>query len=287
LSNVAQLRTVAPDGTSNQVFASFSDDTIEAIRNPNTAEWIYAAAPAALLGRYQLFRGTSFNVSSSSNTLVTSTDFESLQDIAISPNNATIFFVGATSIDDSLKVYSVPRTGGTPSVLDFGRELAVSPVGNKIAYVKDNSGGSAADIYVRDLTAGTVVKITSTSGEYAYPSFNRAGDRIVYALDDGTSWDLYSIPAAGGSPTRLTDTDLLDEYGAYYNGDGSKLAFARIGVSTGETGVFVANANGSAITQIVDDETTGPRVYWTTPTGRTIGGAPIRFERPGREKRRK
>lgn len=269
------------------MFASFSDDTIEAIRNPNTAEWIYAAAPAALLGRYQLFRGTSFNVSSSSNTLVTSTDFESLQDIAISPNNATIFFVGATSIDDSLKVYSVPRTGGTPSVLDFGRELTVSPVGNKIAYVKDNSGGSAADIYVRDLTAGTVVKVTSTSGEYAYPSLNRAGDRIVYALDDGTSWDLYSIPAAGGTATRLTNTAALDEYGAYYNGDGSKLAFARIGVSTGETGVFVANANGSAVTQIVDDETTGPRVYWTTPTGRTIGGAPIRFERPGREKRRK
>ncbi len=287
MSNVSQLRTVAPDGTNNQVFASFADDTVEAVRNPNTAEWIYAAAPAALLGRFQLFRGPSFNVSSSSNTLVTTVDFESLQDIGISSNNSTIFFVGATSVDDALKIYSVPRTGGTPSVLDFGREMVVSPTGNKIAYVKDNTAGSASDIYVRDLTAGTVVKVTPTSGEYAYPSFNRAGDRIVYALDDGNSWDIYSIPAAGGTATRLTNTAALDEYGAYYNSDGSKLAFARIGVAPGETGVFVANSNGSSISQIVTDETTGPRVYWTTPGGRSFGGVPIRFEKPGREKRKK
>src|SRR5262249_38315753 len=68
--------------------------------------------------------------------------------------------------------------------------------------------------------------LTRNRFQDATPAYSPDGSTIVYAAaPDGQQFDLYEIPAEGGTPKQLTFTDDASEFDPYYAPDGTKIAF--------------------------------------------------------------
>ncbi|MCI5141584.1 MAG: hypothetical protein D3909_07625 [Candidatus Electrothrix sp. ATG1] len=70
------------------------------------------------------------------------------------------------------------------------------------------------------------------------------GDKIVYTHLAGGRYHIYTIPVHGGTPTRITSGR-----GSYesptWSPDGRLIAFSR--ELDGQTGIYIAQANGEGI----------------------------------------
>jgi Tol biopolymer transport system component len=142
---------------------------------------------------------------------------------------------------------------------------AWSPDGSKIAFAAADPSNGNSDIYVVD--AGEAPspaprglpasdhprKLTTSPAVDEWPSWSPDGSRIVYANSGSTELDasgfsptseLYTIPAAGGKPVRLTQNDVPDTQPAF-SPDGTQIAFFR------DTSIWVMNADGSDARGIV------------------------------------
>jgi tricorn protease len=62
----------------------------------------------------------------------------------------------------------------------------------------------ANDLWIVPKTGGQAIHLSSPSGVEAFPKFSPDGGTIAYTADYDGSNSIYSIPAAGGIPTRLT-----------------------------------------------------------------------------------
>jgi tricorn protease len=62
----------------------------------------------------------------------------------------------------------------------------------------------ANDLWIVPKTGGQAIHLSSPSGVEAFPRFSPDGGTIAYTADYDGSNSIYSIPAAGGIPTRLT-----------------------------------------------------------------------------------
>ena len=60
------------------------------------------------------------------------------------------------------------------------------------------------DIWTVEKTGGTAVRITSTPGEESHPKFSPDGNTIAYSANYHGNTDVYTIPATGGIPYRIT-----------------------------------------------------------------------------------
>jgi len=109
-----------------------------------------------------------------------------------------------------------------------------SPDGTKVVYL----GGwarlccwrSPADLMVLDLATGTTTRLATGRAEAFYqPFFSADGDTIMFTRyhfkHPRDQYDLWSIPAGGGHPTRVLE-DL--GYGASYSPDGTVIQYQRI-----------------------------------------------------------
>jgi tricorn protease len=62
----------------------------------------------------------------------------------------------------------------------------------------------ANDLWIVPKTGGQAIHLSSPSGVEAFPKFSPDGGTVAYTADYDGSNSIYSIPAAGGIPTRLT-----------------------------------------------------------------------------------
>jgi len=76
--------------------------------------------------------------------------------------------------------------------------------GNKIAF---SYGG---DLYVTTLEGGMARKITSHKGYEMFPRFSPDGSWLAFTGQYDGNTEVYLMPAAGGTPRRLTYTATLD-----------------------------------------------------------------------------
>ena len=90
---------------------------------------------------------------------------------------------------------------------------------NQIAFVY---GG---DIWIVSKTGGTANKLTSSVGEESYPRFSPDGKTIAYSANYNGNTDVYSIPAGGGIPVRITYHSMNDRV-VDWHPDGSRIFFA-------------------------------------------------------------
>jgi TolB protein len=118
--------------------------------------------------------------------------------------------------------------------------LSWSPDGSRIAFV------SGRQIYAVNTDGSGLTRLTSDAGQDQWPSWSPDGSTIAYSnsgrtpLDDSCcspTQEIYTIPAAGGTPTRLTHDRQSDDAPAY-SPDGSRIAFLTQG------GIWVMDANG-------------------------------------------
>ncbi len=97
----------------------------------------------------------------------------------------------------------------------------LSPDGRSVAFVSNRDGDY--DIYVGLVSGGALIKITHDPNLESRPSWSADGASIAYArLNDWGLWDIWQVPALGGTPRRL----ILNAADPSWSRDGRLLAYA-------------------------------------------------------------
>jgi Tol biopolymer transport system component len=200
--------------------------------------------------------GVPFNTTPPIGAQVVALDGTPLQQIAglpadayglqISRDGGTIAFHAGGRIE-TLRVDGtggVQVLDGVPQNTNSGDAMTAvswSPQGTQLVYAY------SGDILVINASGGTARRLTRTTasrGNY-YPAWSPDGSTIAYWSGSKTGGDggpsdaeIYTIPAPGGSPTRLTHDDVSDIEPAW-SPDGTKIAYFHGG------DLWVMNADGS------------------------------------------
>jgi Tol biopolymer transport system component len=97
---------------------------------------------------------------------------------------------------------------------------ALSPDGRSVAFVSDRDGHY--DIYIGLITGGNPVKLTEDPNLKTRPRWSPDGTEIAYArLNDSGVWDIWEVPALGGTPRRL----ILNAADPDWSRDGRSIAY--------------------------------------------------------------
>ncbi|MCH1570129.1 MAG: DPP IV N-terminal domain-containing protein, partial [Longimicrobiales bacterium] len=149
----------------------------------------------------------------------------SLYQPTVSPDGSEIAFVSGGDI------WTVLSTGGAARILvahaaDESAPL-YSPDGTRLAFVSNRAGDN--DIYVMDLTFGTVMRLTYGDGNEELDAWSPDGELILFAdgrHDPGGQPDIWSIQSSGGTPVKVLADEYSPEFHAAISPDGSTIAIA-------------------------------------------------------------
>lgn len=150
-------------------------------------------------------------------------------------------------------LYRVPVWGGLPERLDTGKvascnnDHGYSPDGTQLA-ISCGPGGSK--IYVLPASGGEPRLVTPEAPSY-WHGWSPDGTTLAYVGREGENLDIYTVPVAGGAPTRLTTADGLDD-GPDYTADGKWIYFNS--VRTGVMRIWRMRPDGSGQEQVTFDE---------------------------------
>ena len=155
------------------------------------------------------------------------------------------------------------------------RGAATSPGGQWLVFE------AVGHLWEKSLPSGAPERITSEASRFEQePSFSPDGSRLAYTTwADGELTIVWTVPLAGGAPTRITTRP-----GYYrtprYSPDGSKIVYQRTGgnillgfVHGVETGLYWVDASGGTSNLIVNRgsdprfDHTGERIYFQTGGG--------------------
>jgi Tol biopolymer transport system component len=153
---------------------------------------------------------------------------------AVSPDGKRLVFAVSES---DFNVVSLPLDGGPPvNLLATSRSEhspAYSPGGDEYAYVTDRSG--EAGIWVRNLRTGTDRELVTPKSfgldmpnQFEGLEFSSDGQSIVFGAVGGNNLSsIWIVPAAGGTPVRLTKSDTEGfEANPTWSPDGNWVAYA-------------------------------------------------------------
>ena len=177
------------------------------------------------------------------------------------------------------QLWRIPAEGGAEPVLidtaplaDLNNDHVLAPDGRSIYVSSDDS-----HLYVVPIGGGTPKRISNEHPErhhYYLHGVSPDGKTLVYTgvnTRDGNRWgyvNIWTIPAAGGPDTQLTDSTRPDD-GAEYTPDGQWIWFNSELALAGHAQIFRMRPDGSEVTQVTIDE----RVNWFphfSPDGQSI-----------------
>lgn len=127
-----------------------------------------------------------------------------------------------------------------------GRELspAFSPDGKQMAFAWDGGvDGGNLDIYVKLISGGDPVRLTSGATDEINPVFSPDGGEIVFVRVLPAHCEVIAIPALGGGERRIYEEASFASVS--FSPDGSRLAIADLDDAKNEPGIFLLDlSNG-------------------------------------------
>ncbi len=175
-----------------------------------------------------------------------------------SPDGRKIAFY--TAYTDDISIMDADGSNVTPILTGPTLDVqpAWSPDGERIAFISDRDGSTVegkVGIYTAKADGTDVVQLTHPDAiaieHNTPPKWSPDGSKIIFTGQEphsGLGWDVYSVPAAGGGLTRLTNTVAAAELYPEWSPDGSKIAFANRGEDP--WGIWVMSAGGGGATKI-------------------------------------
>lgn len=289
--NVMQVN---PDGTKNVPFISNLPSTVRAIAaNPivrnqyalaidstnNTADAIWLATVSSsgvVSGQTQL---TGWVYSYKNGGGVSSLGF--------SQDGTKIVYTASNTSDLETDLYFITTNGGlqSPAPLDINaQQVSIGQDSNTIVYTKPVNNLDT-QLFMGTLSAfdSNAVQITSDAAIHDYPQISRDGKSVVYSsLPDSDQTLEYhlatlSLVTANAKPVDLPKIAGVSQSGPSFNTDDSSISSLGLGSGTA-TGIYTQpTSGGSAATEILKDALADVSrfqdfTYWTTTTGRGMGG---------------
>jgi TolB protein len=164
---------------------------------------------------------------------------------------------GASLIINSKgRLQSIAATGGEPQAIDTGfaircnNDHGISPDGKMLAISDQSQGDRKSRIYTLPISGGAPKLVTEGAPSY-WHGWSPDGQMLAYCAERNGEFDIYSIPAAGGSETRLTSAKGLDD-GPDYTADGQWIYFNSDRI--GRMQIWRMHPDGSAQEQVTKDE---------------------------------
>ena len=81
------------------------------------------------------------------------------------------------------------------------------------------------DVWIVNKTGGTANRLTSSTGEEAFPRFSPDGKSLAFSATYDGNTDVYTMPVTGGVPVRLTWNSFADRV-IDWHPDGHRILFA-------------------------------------------------------------
>ena len=138
----------------------------------------------------------------------------------------------------------------TDYVTNCNNDHVLSPDGKSIAVSHGTKEDGKSRVYTVPLTGGVPRLITPLAPSYLH-GWSPDGKTLAYCAERNGEFDVYTIPAEGGTETRLTNAPGLND-GPEYDGTGEYIWFNS--VRSGLMQAWRMKADGTEQTQMTFDE---------------------------------
>ena len=169
-----------------------------------------------------------------------------------------------TDRDGDNEIYSMYRNGsGVVNLTKHSaddRKPSFSGVG-LLAFSSNRDAGedaddSAFDVYLLDLNAPDVQRLTVDSKNNGYPAISARGDKVAYVSHRDNNPEVYVLAFTVDNPGDVSPKNITnhaaDDTDPDWSPDGCRIAFASN--RDGDWDIFVANKDGSGVVNLTDGE---------------------------------
>ncbi len=170
----------------------------------------------------------------------------------------SLFGEEAWSASDPLPTNPLPNPR-TPDSVDVARvtfaeegadfDPAVSADGRFLVFASTQHHHNP-DLYLKASGSTILTQLTSDPARDVMPAVSPDGEWVAFASDRTLDWNIYVIPRTGGRPVQIT-WESAAEIHPSWSPDGARLAYSKLGQTSGRWEIWITDVANSAAPQFV------------------------------------